>query len=219
MTDRRKARELCADSLRRGDGVGWFETLYAQAAGDAAQIPWADLVPNPHLVEWRRRTGFALAGKSCLKIGCGLGDDAEYLAAQGGRVTAFDVSPTAIDWCRRRFPQSLASYCVADVLAPPAEWSGAFDFVQESYTLQVLPPDLRAEATRRIAACVAQGGMLLVIARFREDAEPAGRMPWPLTRGEVLSFQDAGLALGSEESFLDNEDPPVRRVRATFTKP
>ena len=33
-----------------------------------------------------------------------VGDDAEYLASRMARVTAFDVSPTSIDWCRKRFP-------------------------------------------------------------------------------------------------------------------
>lgn len=35
-------------------------------------------------------------------IGCGLGDDAEYLASMGYEVTAFDISPTAIAMCHTR---------------------------------------------------------------------------------------------------------------------
>jgi hypothetical protein len=52
-------------------------------------------------------------------------------------------------------PEELVDYVVADALAPPAEWAGAFDFVLGSYTLQVLPPGLRAAAAgcaRTIAA-------------------------------------------------------------------
>ena len=45
-------------------------------------------------------------GKKALKIGCGLGDDAEYLTETGMEVTAFDISETAIRWCHERFPDS-----------------------------------------------------------------------------------------------------------------
>ena len=50
--DRARARRLAAESLERGDAVGWFEELYVAAEGEAAQIPWADLRVNPNLSTW-----------------------------------------------------------------------------------------------------------------------------------------------------------------------
>jgi len=47
---RARARELAKTFLERGDAKGWFEALYAEADDDAERIPWADLIPNPHLV-------------------------------------------------------------------------------------------------------------------------------------------------------------------------
>ena len=47
---RTRARELANDFINRGDPKGWFEALYVEAGGNAQQIPWADLVPNPQLV-------------------------------------------------------------------------------------------------------------------------------------------------------------------------
>jgi hypothetical protein len=88
----------------------------------------------------------------------------------------------------------------------------------ESYTLQVLPPDLRAEAVRWICSFVAPGGMVLVIARGREPGEPEGKMPWPLTKGEVLFFKDQGFKEISFEDYTDGEDPPVHRFRATYRR-
>jgi len=41
-------------------------------------------------------------------------------------------------------------------------------------------------------------------------------MPWPLTRGEVEAIAGDRLTLTAFEDFLDAEDPPVRRFRATF---
>lgn len=217
-TNRAKARELAKKHLAAGDALGWFEPLYTSAAGDPRAISWADMRPNPNLLSWLASPQADQLGKRALVVGCGLGDDAEELARRGQQVTAFDVAPTAVDWCRRRFPQSAVAYVVADLLQPPDAWRGAFDFVFEAYTLQVLPPAVRKQAMQNLAACVAPGGALLVIARGREPHEPEGDMPWPLTRAELSSLETAGLKCESFEDYLDAEDPPVRRFRATYRR-
>jgi SAM-dependent methyltransferase len=205
--------------LASGDAIGWFETLYTAAEGDEAHIPWADLRVNSHLAEWLARHRPASRGQRALVVGCGLGDDAEALAALGFRVTAFDVSSSAIDWCRRRYPRSPAEYVVADLLEPPVAWRAAFDFVVEVYTLQVLPSELQPAAAAQLAGFVAPGGTLLVIARGREPAEDRGSMPWPLTKDELSRFGDHGLEVGEFADFLDDEQPPVRRFRVAFRRP
>ena len=215
---RRKAGDLARESLAAGDPTGWFEKLYTQAGGDAGHISWADLAPNPNVTEWLDREGVNGAGCRALKIGCGLGDDAEELARRGFEVTAFDVSRTAIDWCRRRFPDTAVDYVMADLLQPPAEWARAFDFVLESYTLQVLPPDARLVAIPKVARFVAPGGSLLVVARGREPDDPPGTMPWPLVRAELDGLARAGLEPIGFEDYLDEEIPPVRRFRAAFRR-
>lgn len=214
-----RARALAEDSLIRDDPLGWFEPLYVGADGNQTAIPWADLAPNPHLVEWFARTGQRGNGEYALVVGCGLGDDAEELASRGFDVDAFDISPTAITWCRRRFPSSPVRYHVTDLLTSPAAWNAAFGFVLEVYTLQVLPPDLRRSAMERIADAVAPGGTLLVVCRGRQPDDDPGRMPWPLTRAELHGFVTHGLREQSFEDFLDDEDPPARRFRAVYTQP
>jgi len=216
VTDRTRARSLAAESLARNDPVGWFERLYAAAARGEATVPWADRVPNPHVIAWLDREA-PPAGRA-LDVGTGLGDTAEALAARGHRVVAFDVSPSAVDDARRRFPRSPVRYEVADVLAPPAGYDAAFDLVVECYTLQVLPPPARARATAALRRFVAPGGTLLVVARGRKPDEPPGEMPWPLTRAEIEEIASDGLALVAFEDFRDDEEPPVRRFRATFRR-
>ena len=166
MTDRSRARALARESIEQGDAVGWFERLYAEASRGDAVVPWADLAPNPHVVEWLERE--APAPGCALDVGTGLGDTAEDLAGRGFDVVAFDVSPTAVTAARRRFPNSRVAYRVADLLQLPADFAGAFDLVIECYTLQVLPPAARSQAIASLRGTLAPGGSLLVVARGRE---------------------------------------------------
>ena len=216
-THRATAREIAKKHIDSGDPVGWFEDLYSQADENASIIPWADLEPNPNLIEWLNRTRTAGSGLA-LKVGSGLGDDAEELSQRGYQTTAFDISESAIAWSRRRFPQSSVSYVVADLFSPPVEWQAKFGFVLESYTLQVLPPYLRSDAVRCIAAFVKPGGTLLVISRGREPNEFEGKMPWPLTKDELSLFENQGLKKLSFEDYMDGEEPPVRRFKATYRR-
>lgn len=217
--DRALARQLAAESLARGDATGWFDQVYRAAEGSRSAIPWADGQVNPGLASWLTAQVAADLGKRALVVGCGLGDDAEELAGLGLTVTAFDISPTAVAWCSRRFPQTSVDYRVADLLAPPTEWREAFDFVFEAYTLQSLPPDPRAIAASNLARFVAPHGKLLVIARARDATEPTGTLPWPLTRDDLSPLLDAGLETVSFEDYFDDEHPPVSRIRVTYRKP
>ncbi|MBY0507782.1 MAG: class I SAM-dependent methyltransferase [Bryobacteraceae bacterium] len=196
-----------------GDPTGWFEPAYAQANGDRAAIPWAEKGINPHLAEWAERVNLAGTGRTALVIGCGLGDDAEYLASRGFAVTAFDISPTAIAWCQERFPGSTVQYVVADLFAhalPPA------DFVLEAHTLQALPRPYRASAVAAISASVQ--GQLLVICRGCDVPEPGETIPWPLTPEELAGFAAAGLLQTSFEDFEDDKQPPRRRFRIEYNR-
>jgi SAM-dependent methyltransferase len=214
---RATARELAAAHLQQGDPLGWFDALYRKADGQAAVIPWADLRPNPHFVEWLSST--TLSPRRALIIGCGLGDDAELLASLDWSVVAFDISAAAIRWARERFPQSKVDYCVVDLFDAPGNWRRQFDLVVEAYTLQVLPSALRAQAIPLIGEWVSVGGLLCVIARGRSESDPLGQMPWPLTEREVRSFATAGLECKNFEDYMDREEPAVRRFRALFSRP
>jgi 2-polyprenyl-3-methyl-5-hydroxy-6-metoxy-1,4-benzoquinol methylase len=216
--NRARARELAAQFIRSGDPTGWLEQLYREHEQGLKVVPWADLGTNPNLVEFFERHPIEAAGKTALTIGCGFGDDAEQLAAWGFETTAFDVAPSAISAAKQRFPGSRVDYVTADLLAPPVEWQGRFDFVLESYTLQVLPPVLRPRAILSVAGFVKISGMILLIARGRDEHEAEGQMPWPLTRRELDLFKEAGLHEESFEDYLDKESPAVRRFRAVFKK-
>ena len=215
--DRTRARQLAQAYIERQDPTGWFEALYAAADGDPSHLSWADLVANPGLVEWL--ASYQADGKEqAVVVGCGLGDDAEELARRGFEVVAFDISETAIRWCKKRFPNSEVTYAVANLFQLPPDWVGAFDLVLEAYTLQVLPPELVVEAIERITCLTAPGGTLLIICRGRDMTEDSGQMPWPLTQSELVQVQSFGMEQVSFKDYLDQETPPVRRFRAKYRK-
>ena len=218
MSNRDEARRLAQESIARGDATGWFEELYQRASGSWDRVPWADLVANPYLVEWLGSSEARACGKAVWWSAAVSATTPRRLSAAGFRVVAFDVSPTAIEACRTRFPASQVVYAVADVLATPPAWTGRFDLVFESYTLQVLPPAARSLAIAALASLVSPGGRLLVLCRAREREEPEGQLPWPLTREELEAFREQGLAELSLDDFFDHETPPVRRFRALFTR-
>lgn len=216
---RARLRQLATESIENRDPTGWFEKLYRGAKGDTGAIPWAHLRPNPLLTEWVTHHQIHGAGKSALVVGCGLGDDAEAMAHNGFDVTAFDISPEAIAWARRRFPDSQVRYAFANALSLPEKWSEQFHLIVEIYTLQSLPfQAMRERVAANLARCISPGGSLLVICAGRDESDEPGSMPWPLTRADLTMFERVGLREMSFEDLLSQEEPFFRHFRIHYQK-
>jgi SAM-dependent methyltransferase len=132
-------------------------------------------------------------------------------------VIAFDISKSAIESARRRFPTSPVDFRVADLLNPPAEWRQRFDLVVETYTTQSLPVRLRPTVALHIGRFVAPGGTLLVLAVAGDRDEQVGGPPWPLSRADIEFFAVEGLEVARMEEVRD--PPGTRHWRAVFTRP
>jgi SAM-dependent methyltransferase len=217
--DEEEAR-LAAASLAAGDPTGWFDRLYAAGTAGRVPVPWSRREPHPLLTSWAQRHHLAGARKRAIVPGCGLGADAEYLAGLGFAVTAFDVSPTAIQLARQRHPGTLVEYVSADLLHFPRPWLRAFDLVVEIITVQALPRTVRQQATARVAQLTAPGGTLLVIAAIHDgDGEPQSGPPWPLSRADLDAFATDGLVPETIELTAIPSKPEQRRWRAEFHRP
>jgi SAM-dependent methyltransferase len=208
-------RRLSGEATRDGDPTSWFEQLYADAAQGHAIVPWDRRAPHPLLVDWVERQP-ATSGLT-LVVGSGLGDDAAFLAAHGYRVIAFDISRSAIESARRRFPTSPVDFRTADLLNPPAEWRQHFDLVVETYTTQSLPVRLRPTVVLHVGRFVAPGGKLVVLAVARDVDEPVDGPPWPLSRADIESFAVEGLEVLSLDEIRD--PPGTHHWRAVFSRP
>ncbi len=207
--DADKYKDMVRSHQERDDPTGWFDAIYSSAEGDHNAVFWADLAPNPYLVEWLEQHPLHGAKKKAVAIGCGVGDDAEMMAKYGYEVTAFDIAPSAISLCQNRYKETDVNYLVADLFDYPNEWFQSFDLVYECNTIQVLPGQYRIEARDAMVSLLAEDGDLLVSCRSRLSGELEDAIPLPLDRHEIDGFVRAGV---KEKNFLaydDDQDPPV----------
>ena len=215
---RERIKELATSFLEKGDATGWFEALYAEAAGDNERISWADLEPNRFFVHWAERAGLTGENRNALVVGCGLGDDARYLHDLGFKVTAFDISRTAVEWARRLHRETDINFVVADLFDAPKEWYQAFDFVLEVYTIQPLPMEMRSQVIDAIANFVKLHGKLVVVTRGREDDEIPTELPWALSRKDLSRFEENGFRKISFEILPGDEEPPIPRFIVEYER-
>lgn len=207
-----RVKTLATQAQQQNQPYAWFEPLYAQAQGDTAQVPWAKSTAHPYLQEWLLQQPQPAPNRTAVVIGCGLGDDAEALQSHGYQVTAFDVSPTAIAWCRQRFPTSEVHYQVADLLNLDPGWQQTFDLVYECRNIQALPIRMRQQVMGAIAPLVSETGILLVITRTRTDEAECDGPPWPLSPQELAEFTAYGLQETERATFLEGETVPQARI-------
>ncbi len=174
----------------------WFEPLYRDAGESGAGPSWAHMETQPSFKAWLDQKDLKGGDRSALVVGCGMGDDAIELSSRGFKVTAFDVSKSAIAHCNRRFPDSDVTFLQGDLFAENAGWAGRFDFVLEIYTIQALPPRYEDEVIGRIADYVAEDGQLLVVAIVgSEERSFESGPPWALTPDHIQTFQRRGLTV------------------------
>jgi len=205
-------------STKQQEATAWFDGIYSGAQQQTRVPPWSCMRPRPAFLDWAERIALQGNGRRALVIGCGLGDDAEELARRGFVVTAFDVAPTAVAWCKERFPNSTVDYQVADLFAPPAQWRHGYDFVLEIFTVQALPVALRIQTIDAIAKLVAPGGELFVFTLGADHATGRSGPPWALTKGELVHFEEAGLTVQQFEELRDPGAEPNLRFRVVYVR-
>ncbi len=156
----------------------FFDAVYAQADGDEGSVPWQHAISRRFIADWL--DAYAPTGHERVVVGAGLGDDAAALARKGLDVTAFDVSPTAVEWSASRHAELDVDWLVANLFELPAEWSEAFDLVVEVFTIQSIPPARQPAAADAIRRLLAENGTLVAVMLVHSgDSEPEGP-PWPL---------------------------------------
>ncbi|TDC69287.1 methyltransferase domain-containing protein [Micromonospora sp. KC606] len=201
-------RAASADGPVDAETARHWDALYAER-----ERRWSGR-PNARLVE----VAEALPAGTVLDLGCGEGADAVWLARQGWRVTAVDISRTALD----RAAAEAAAAGVADRIdfrrhdLARGFPDGSFDLVSAQF-LQSKLEFPRAEVLRAAARAVAPGGRLLIVEHgappsWSRAFHPEVRFPTPQ---ETLATLD----LNPDGWYPERLDAPVREVTGPDGQP
>lgn len=204
------------DPRARNEATDWFEQLYVASEAQGSRVPWDRGAAHRHLVSWAKRGQVEGDGRRAVVVGCGFGDDADFVAALGFETTGFDIAPSAIRLAQRRFPESSVTYVVADLFDLDPAWTGAFDLVVENQTVQALPGDYRFRAINAVSSLVAPQGTLIVLAFRARDNNMVAGPPWPLTREDIDAFANGDLKPNDIAELSLDGNP---RWRAVFSRP
>ena len=169
-----------------------------------ATPPWDTKAPKENVIAWQE--GGRVHGE-VLDIGCGLGDNAIYLAKSGHNVTGLDISPTALMTAERRAKDAGVNVKFAVTDSTKLEgYTDAFDTIVDSGMFHCLDDD----GKRSYAAAAHRAtrpGATLLISCF-SDANPTDE-EWPRPAVSEQTLRDVLGGAGWDIEAL--EPATVRR--------
>ena len=194
---------------RQGEDGGGQAERFWEGHYRAHERVWSGRA-NPVLVD----VAGSLPPGAALDLGCGEGGDAIWLAGRGWRVTAVDVSATALS---RASAHAAAAGVEARIDFQQHDLAqtfpaGAFDLVSAQY-LQSPVEFPRDRVLHAAARAVASGGLLLVVAHASVPpwslADPDTRFPTPeeaLAALDLTPGQWGTERLGARERLASGPD-------------
>ncbi|MCU1697899.1 MAG: methyltransferase family protein [Mycobacterium sp.] len=162
------SQQVDYDALYRGENPGG-------GMPQTSTPPWDTKAPNENVVAWR--TAGWVHG-DVLDVGCGLGDNAVYLAKNGYSVTGLDISPTALITAEQRAKD--AGVDVTFAVADSTKLDGyvdAFDTVIDSGLFHCLDDDGRLGYAAAVHRATRPGATLLL--SCFSDANLVDGQEWP----------------------------------------
>lgn len=154
--------------------------------------PWMNPYKFPWIMERIEREAVLLKGKHLLEIGCGMGFDSLEFLKRGVRVTATDLTPSAVAMARKHF--ALENVRAEDVRVENVR---ALTFADESFDAVWANGVLHATgdtpgAIREVRRVLRRGGRAIISHFYRKPS-------WMYTISRV----------GRENIEYKEEDPPV----------
>ncbi|MGH3559334.1 MAG: class I SAM-dependent methyltransferase [Mycobacterium sp.] len=196
------------DALYRGESPG--EGIPAMTTP-----PWDTKAPKENVVGWHSQ---GLVHGDVLDIGCGLGDNAVYLAQQGFNVTGLDISPTALITAERRAKDAGVNvkFAVADSTKLDG-YTDAFDTVIDSGMFHCLDEDGKHTYASAVHRATRDGATLL-LACFSDANPPNAERPLPAVTEQTLRdvLVGAGWDIASLEPFTVRREQDGTEVEMAF---
>jgi SAM-dependent methyltransferase len=134
-------------------GAEFWDQFFRRRRESGDDLDWRGLWTGPFLSLLRE------AGVSTiLELGCGTGNDAARLAAEGYSVAAIDLSGEAITQARAKFG-SMATFIVADIAQRLPFLDGCFDAVMSNVAMHMFADRVTRALFAEVARLIRPGGV------------------------------------------------------------
>ncbi|MEZ0365702.1 class I SAM-dependent methyltransferase [Mycobacterium sp. pUA109] len=165
------------DALYRGESPG-------EGIPPMTTPPWDTKAPKDNVLGWHAQ---GLVHGTVLDIGCGLGDNAVYLAQQGFAVTGLDISPTALITAERRAADAGVNvrFAVADATRLDG-YTDAFDTVVDSGMFHCLDDDDKRRYVAALHRATRADATLLLSCFSDANDPPDPDRPRPMVTEQAL---------------------------------
>lgn len=174
-----------------------YDDRYRQVHGENLQ--WFGGEPSKIVLKTIERYLPDKNGK-ILEIGCGEGRDARFLLNRGYDVLATDVSPAAVDYCRKLHPDFADRYACHDCLRGSLD--ARFDFIYAVAVVHMLVPDEDRDGFYRfIRAHLKEDGVALICCQGD---------------GELEHCSDISSAFALQERIHQQSGKPVRIAGTSY---
>ncbi|KAI8053017.1 S-adenosyl-L-methionine-dependent methyltransferase [Syncephalis plumigaleata] len=181
---------------------GGWEQLWQEGS-----TPWNMNEPSPPLVTLFEKHSSSVAdlagtNKKALVPGCGEGRDVIYLTTKGYETTGAEISPTALEACRKnaKAANCNAKFILADFFTESL--GEPFDFVFDYTFLCAIQPEQRNDWSRRMGEIIRSGGLLVTL-MFPLDPSRTTGPPFGLSVELYHQLLDANF-----DVIFEDTDPP-----------